>query len=986
MITAMTAWWRRVFGWMHRARGRFDSSPYSVLVRGLMGDAFSVSGSSVSRAAALRVPVVLKGRNMITSIATLPIVQRGPDRKVVPNPLLQQIDPNVANVVTLAQTVEDLLFDAVSWWRITGRLNDGYPSSAEHLDVSSVSVDPPAGHAPAPLPSGFDPRYGVVYVHGQPVSGREVIRFDSPNPGICVVGGGVIRRAILLDEAARTYANDPRPLDYFSPTDGADPIDDDEVTSIVQKWQAARRERATGWVPGSMTYNVVQSPTPADLQLVELQQQASLELANLIGVDPEDVGVSTTSRTYSNNVDRRRDRVNDVLMPYMAAIAQRLSMGDVTRRGYLVTFDLDDYLRSNPTERWGVYKIAKELGVIDVEEIREEEGWPAGAPTPPPAPAPPVPADASRLNPDGSLRFAGPRVRFTTAVPTATFSVDAGRRLVEGMALPYAETARKGTFSYRFAPGSLSWSEASRVKLLRDHDFGQPLGKAESIVDSADGLAVRFSVARGDDGDRALSLAEDGVLDGLSVGVDFRDEDITAQDDGTLLISRATLLEVSLTAMPAFDGARVSRVAASRGGQMDPCPRCGQQMAPGVAHTCAPAPQQHPNGVVLPEAQPPAGVTFSLDQLRALGYGTPAPAPAADDGPAVVNPTRAAATSSVTEAAPYRFDRMGNIARGTHDFSTDLVAASRGDGTAYARSLAFVQEHFERARFDIDRADAATLNPNRQRPDMYVDQREYRYPVWERILKGTLADSTPFVFPKFSSAGTLVAAHTEGVEPSAGTFVATSQTVTPTASSGRVEITREAWDQGGNPQLSALVWRQMQRAWYESLEAAAVAALDAASPTQIDMSSEPGLADDDLDQRLTAEFAALQFIRGGFSMDSGFAQIDFYKALVAATDDVGRRLYPAIGPMNANGQVRSRAASVDVLGVEFLPAWALAATGTVAASSYLFDREVVHGWATAPEGLEFQYRVAYVDLAIWGYKAVAISDITGVREIVYDPA
>jgi hypothetical protein len=37
--------------------------------------------------------------------------------------------------------------------------------------------------------------------------------------------------------------------------------------------------------------------------------------------------------------------------------------------------------------------------------------------------------------------------------------------------------------------------------------------------------------------------------------------------------------------------------------------------------------------------------------------------------------------------------------------------------------------------------------------------------------------------------------------------------------SGKVEITREAFDQGGNPQMSGLIWRQMTRGYYEALEA-----------------------------------------------------------------------------------------------------------------------------------------------------------------------
>jgi phage portal protein BeeE len=118
----------------------------------------------------------------------------------------------------------------------------------------------------------------------------------------------------------------------------------------------------------------VDSPSPADLQLVELQKQAALDIANALGVDPEELGISTTSRTYANAVDRRRDRINDVLSPFMRAITDRLSMGDVTRRGHRVEFDLDDYMKSNPTERWSVYKIAKEMGVMLVDEIRAEEG------------------------------------------------------------------------------------------------------------------------------------------------------------------------------------------------------------------------------------------------------------------------------------------------------------------------------------------------------------------------------------------------------------------------------------------------------------------------------------------------------------------------------------------------------------------------------------------------------------------------------------
>ncbi|MFD6770878.1 HK97 family phage prohead protease [Micromonospora chalcea] len=949
-----------------------DPQPIDRLITALNSSGVS---PRIGRLEAMSIPAVQRGRNLICSISTLPLVQYDPGRSVVRNPLLEQIDPDVPNVVTLAQTVEDLLFEGISWWRITGFGYDGYPSQARHLDVGSVSVNPPAGAAnPAPLPSDIDPRGATVWVDGKPVPAEELIRFDSPNPGLLKVAGRAIRRALLLDQAAKMYAENPRPGDFFTPIEGVDPADDEVIQTLLNEWRASRREGSTAYVPAALKYNTVDVISPADLQLVELQKQASLDIANALGLDPEDLGISTTSRTYANAVDRRRDRINDVLSPYMRAITDRLSMGDVTRRGYTVGFDLDDYLRADPKTRFEVYKIAKDMGALTVEEIRAEEGLPAltsaqkreltpAAPAVPAVAPEPVaaserPRAALELNDDTELTFAD--------VPLETFAVNVEQRTITGLAVPFGQFALNQRRRWRFLPGSLEYSEIGRVKLLRDHDWTQSLGRALSLTESEQGYIAAFKVARGPEGDKALALAEDGAVDGLSIGVEILDAVPDPQNPGVHLVRRARLREVSLTATPAFDDSRVTAVAASRDE--------GTDMTDATEPQAPAAPADAPGTNTFSAAQ-----VAQMIAAMAAGNGSVGIQQPQGEGRQVVNPTRVA-MASVTEPEPYRFDARGNIQRGSHDFSSDLIAGSKGDLAAMERAESFVA-----AQFDVDRADVAGLNPNRQRPDMYVDQREYRYPVWNAINKGTLPDSTPFVFPKFNSASGLVNAHTEGTEPTPGTFTNTTQTVTPSAVSGRVEITREAWDQGGNPQMSNLIWRQMTRAWYEALEASAVAVLDAATPTAIALTAGGGTTGQTLDGELTAAFAALQFIRGGFSMDYMFTQIDLYKALVAAKDTTGRRLYPALGPANASGTARSRFAAIDVNGVTALPAWALAATGSVVASSYLFDSETVHGWATAPQRLEFQYRVAYVDLGIWGYKATAISDINGVREITYDP-
>jgi hypothetical protein len=193
------------------------------------------------------------------------------------------------------------------------------------------------------------------------------------------------------------------------------------------------------------------------------------------------------------------------------------------------------------------------------------------------------------------------------------------------------------------------------------------------------------------------------------------------------------------------------------------------------------------------------------------------------------------------------------------------------------------------------------------------------------------------------------------------------------------------FDQGGNPNVSNLIWQKMVTAYTEALEAKVVATLDAATPTAIALTAGGGTTGQTAAAELTAAFAALQFIRGGFSFDQLALQIDLYKLLAGALDNNKRPLFPIYGPQNSDGTSSPKFGRIDVAGVEGYPSWALAATGSVVASSYLFDRKDVFAAASAPQRLDFQYEVKQVVLGIWGYSVCAITDITGVREITYDP-
>jgi len=81
-------------------------------------------------------------------------------------------------------------------------------------------------------------------------------------------------------------------------------------------------------------------------------------------------GVPGGSLTYSNRTDLYRQLLDLSLTPIMTAIAQRLSMNDVTPRGREVKFDTTTFLRSNPADIAALATQLLPLGVLTPNEIR----------------------------------------------------------------------------------------------------------------------------------------------------------------------------------------------------------------------------------------------------------------------------------------------------------------------------------------------------------------------------------------------------------------------------------------------------------------------------------------------------------------------------------------------------------------------------------------------------------------------------------------
>ena len=135
-------------------------------------------------------------------------------------------------------------------------------------------------------------------------------------------------------------------------------------------------------------------------------------------------------------------------------------------------------------------------------------------------------------------------------------------RSVSGVAVPYgvAATVSDGT-KVIFEPGSLS-AEGKSPKLYMNHDSSQAVGIVSERVDTPEGMMFTAKISKTAAGEEALTLAMDGVIDSVSVGVN--PTKFKMQQDGTMLVQAADWLELSLvTGRPAFSGAIITDVAAS---------------------------------------------------------------------------------------------------------------------------------------------------------------------------------------------------------------------------------------------------------------------------------------------------------------------------------------------------------------------------------------------------------------------------------------
>ncbi|MEM9838537.1 MAG: prohead protease/major capsid protein fusion protein [Pseudomonadota bacterium] len=142
-------------------------------------------------------------------------------------------------------------------------------------------------------------------------------------------------------------------------------------------------------------------------------------------------------------------------------------------------------------------------------------------------------------------------------------SLDRSSRTVEAVASTGSDVKRRdgrGPYTERLSVSEIDAAGLTGTPVLnahRQHSISDAIGVIEAARIEQDRLIVRIRIARGDDGDRALDLMEDGALRGVSLGYRPTNARESEEAGSRIITITPEIVEVSLVPVPADPGAKL---------------------------------------------------------------------------------------------------------------------------------------------------------------------------------------------------------------------------------------------------------------------------------------------------------------------------------------------------------------------------------------------------------------------------------------------
>lgn len=482
------------------------------------------------------------------------------------------------------------------------------------------------------------------------------------------------------------------------------------------------------------------------------------------------------------------------------------------------------------------------------------------------------------------------RLSFSTSLTAA----DAERRIIAGRIVTWNEVGNTSAGPTRFEPGAIEL--ADDIRLLREHDHANPLGRSVSVKEHDAGIDARFRIAATTAGNDALVEASENLRDGLSVGVEVLE---SHHDDDALVVTAARLDEVSLVAHPAIDSARVQRVAAND------------------AST---------------EAEPEKGEKMNHDET--------------------VEGVEESESTEVVQASrprPVAVTRPRVEFADAGDYLATYVAANNGDRSALQR--------LEAAVADEKLADTTGIVPTPIVGDLV--QKEYGdRPLVNASRRLPMPGAgKSFVRPWIKQHTEVDAQSAELAELASQKMTIDPITVNKATYGGTLRISFQDRD-WTSPAIMNIVTGDLVRQYAEATEAAAADDLETnASGDAVAIGAAPTSAA--IIAGLYEASAAVNTAVGSLA-DTVYASPDMWAMLGSTVDTAGRPVFPTLAPSNAGGTANAASFSMNPLGLNLVVSNQLSeGTMIVGHSRYFETYENVGGALSAVDVSVLGVTVAY---------------------------
>lgn len=335
----------------------------------------SQSGYSGVNGALRLAPLYACVRFIAEGVGKLPVRQyrQAGDKtvKVTPGQLLSKPSAYLRPFDWKVVGMTSALLHGMGYGLITSRDGYGYATSAEWLPPALMTVQDSKPFNPAKARFFYAgrevPREDLFIIRGLSVPGRT----EAVSP---------LQAFQMLIEAghdALAYGTGWYRSGGFPPgtfKNSQYEVTTDQSNEIKKKLVDAQRRREPLVYGRDWDYSPITVP-PEQAQFIESQRLTATQLAAVYGVIPERVGGSRgDSMTYSNQESMQISEITDTLDPWLIkfeeAFTENLPIAQYAE------FDRDARIRHDITTRYNAYKTARDIGITNVDEIRDLEHKP----------------------------------------------------------------------------------------------------------------------------------------------------------------------------------------------------------------------------------------------------------------------------------------------------------------------------------------------------------------------------------------------------------------------------------------------------------------------------------------------------------------------------------------------------------------------------------------------------------------------------------